>query len=614
MRKLLIISLLLFPSAAVSAQQPNASDIFKQVAEVYSGCRSYSDDVSVNYKVVGFAVPYTFQEHYHTAYIGPDHFRFEIPSRGLAKPWIIWKDGDAVESSGASGSYFHPQSLDVALSTVAFASHGGSLLVPPLLMPKSVRTTNVFSVIANATVAGEEKMDGHAVYRIEGTMWDEPITLWIDRTQYLILKIYRRITIGSRVQEVMLQFKPKLNPEISRDRFTPPKSDNQSASNSSGTAIVSASNSARVKDFGSSLWIGAAGDANRRQAATDDDVVRVDTDLVVLPVLVIQPDGKIINGLTKDDFIVKESDQPQQVSSFSRGDSKEMPRSIVLIIDYSASQLPYIRTSIESAKQLVDKLNPKDRMAIVTDDVRLLVDFTSDKQLLKSQLETLKTSALAGNVGASDQFDSLMATLTEIFNSGDVRPIVIFQTDGDELDNLKGNLAPSPYWLPRRFSLQDVMAAAEKSRVTIYPVISGVRYAAVPEAELVDRALNDWLNRQAANEEIMRARKLPLPKERPNNPMKDTLMIYATQWRTRQIAMVQLARLTGAWPEFLEEPAQADEIYTRILTDIDRRYIIGYYPTNRTRDGKRRQVSVEVRGHPEYLVWGQKSYFAREEK
>ena len=77
------------------------------------------------------------------------------------------------------------------------------------------------------------------------------------------------------------------------------------------------------------------------------------------------------------------------------------------------------------------------------------------------------------------------------------------------------------------------------------------------------------------------------------------------------MAMVQMAKLTGAWPEFLEQPGQADEIYTRILSDIDRRYVLGYYPTNRTRDGKRRKVAVEVRGHPEYLVWGQKSYFAR---
>ena len=75
-----------------------------------------------------------------------------------------------------------------------------------------------------------------------------------------------------------------------------------------------------------------------------------------------------------------------------------------------------------------------------------------------------------------------------------------------------------------------------------------------------------------------------------------------------------LAKFTGTIPEFLEEPGQADEIYTRVLTDIDRRYVIGYYPTTRMHDGKRRKVSIEVRNHPEYAVWGQKAYFAKEEK
>jgi hypothetical protein len=342
----------------------------------------------------------------------------------------------------------------------------------------------------------------------------------------------------------------------------------------------------------------------------DDDVVRVDTDLVVSSVLVVSPDGKIVTGLTKDDFIVKEDDKIQEVASLSRGDNKDVPRSIVLIIDYSGSQLPYIRTSIESAKMLVDKLNPKDRMAIVTDDVKLIANFTADKELLKSQLERLKVSSLAGYLGDSDQFDAMMATLNELFNNEDIRPIVIFQTDGDELESLKGNVPPTPFWLPRKFGFEDILAAAEKTRVTIYPVISGMRYAGVPDAELSDRARTDWDKRWSANMEMLRARNIPVPKRDPGGPAPELLWRDAMQWRTRQMAMTQMAKLTGAWPEFLEQPGQADEIYTRILTDIDRRYILGYYPTNRARDGKRRKVAVEVRGHPEYLVWGQKSYFA----
>jgi VWFA-related protein len=612
MRKLLFTFLLIFPALTVSAQQPNASDIFQKVTDVYSGCRSYSDEVLISFKIAGFSSPFVFQQHFRTAYVSPDRFRFEVEQTGR-KPWVVWKDGDLVGTSGTTGVSYRPASLNAALSAVALATQGGSRVVPQLLMPRALRTSNLLSVITNPVVTGEEKVDGHAAYRIEGTLWDEPITLWIDNAQYLILKVYRKTSIANRVQEVTFQFKAKLNPDISPDRLKAPQGETQIVTTAVNPASTNpALDSPRLKNFGASLG-GTPRNANGAASATgDDDVVRVDTDMVVEPVLVIQPDGKIINGLTKDDFIVKENEQTQQLASLSLGDSKEVPRSIVLIIDYSSSQLPFIRTSIESAKKLVDKLNPKDRMAIVTDDVRLLVDFTTDKQLLKSRLEGLKASALAGNVGASDQFDALMATLTEIFNNADVRPIVIFQTDGDEFDDLRGNAPPTRFWLPARFSFQNVLTAAEKSRVTIYPVISGVRYAAVPEAELVERALNDWLNRQSAGEELLRARKQPLPKERPTNPTKEALMNYATQWRTRQMAMVQLAQLTGAWPEFLETPEQADEIYTRILTDIDRRYIIGYYPTNRARDGKRRKVSVEVRGHPEYLVWGQKSYFARE--
>jgi hypothetical protein len=80
----------------------------------------------------------------------------------------------------------------------------------------------------------------------------------------------------------------------------------------------------------------------------------------------------------------------------------------------------------------------------------------------------------------------------------------------------------------------------------------------------------------------------------------------------RQTALASVAKLSGGWPEFLEKPEQASAIYSRILSDINRRYIIGYYPTNIVRDGKLRKAHFEVRNHPEYVVWGRKSYYAPE--
>jgi hypothetical protein len=68
--------------------------------------------------------------------------------------------------------------------------------------------------------------------------------------------------------------------------------------------------------------------------------------------------------------------------------------------------------------------------------------------------------------------------------------------------------------------------------------------------------------------------------------------------------------LTGGWAVFLEEPAQAASIYERIFSDVNRRYVVGLYPTDKERDGGRRTVSIEVRGHPEYTVCGRKACYA----
>jgi len=46
------------------------------------------------------------------------------------------------------------------------------------------------------------------------------------------------------------------------------------------------------------------------------------------------------------------------------------------------------------------------------------------------------------------------------------------------------------------------------------------------------------------------------------------------------------------------------------LSDINERYIVGYYPTNKERDGKRRKITIEVKGHPDYTILGRRTYLA----
>ena len=139
------------------------------------------------------------------------------------------------------------------------------------------------------------------------------------------------------------------------------------------------------------------------EAATSDDVLKVETMLAIFDVLILDPQGRSLTGFTQNDFVVREDGKPQEIAAFSLGDGSTVPRSIVLIIDYSGSQLPYLQNSIEAAKTLVDKLTPRDRMAIISDDVELLVDFTQDKGKLKKSLDSLKKKASGNQLGRSEQ-------------------------------------------------------------------------------------------------------------------------------------------------------------------------------------------------------------------
>jgi len=108
---------------------------------------------------------------------------------------------------------------------------------------------------------------------------------------------------------------------------------------------------------------------------------------------------------------------------FSLGDDAKVPRSIALIIDYGCSQLPFLEASVEAAKNLVGKLGLNDSMAIVTDDVELLVNFTQDKRKLKDRLDELKRRTRPDASNFSDtrkyripfghgfQYSALMAVL-----------------------------------------------------------------------------------------------------------------------------------------------------------------------------------------------------------
>lgn len=367
----------------------------------------------------------------------------------------------------------------------------------------------------------------------------------------------------------------------------------------------------KLKNFGASLdrlkWDKqkqtAVEKSSPNKASTDDEnVIRVDSKLIADDVLVVDSQGKPVTGLSKEDFTISEDGEPQQIDHFSLGTDQTVPKSIVLIMDYSGSQVPYIEKSIAAAKKLVDFLSPADRMAIVTDDVKLAVNFTNNRKKLKQALDDLLADVrFVKHYGMSRQFSALMATARELLSIEDIRPIIIFQTDGDQIGFLQppsGNGLALPSRI-QSFSLDDVVLALDKVRATVYTVIPNVRLIGVSQEELPQRTKEVIKN--AAHVYGFST----------NYSKKDLLRFASENYLPQQQAAARVATETGGWTAFLELPEQADEIYSRIMVDLNNRYVVGYYyPLSRPRDGKRHSLSVTVKNHPEYQIAGRKSYVA----
>jgi hypothetical protein len=167
------------------------------------------------------------------------------------------------------------------------------------------------------------------------------------------------------------------------------------------------------------------------------------------------------------------------------------------------------------------------------------------------------------------------------------------------------------------FSLDDVYRAVETSRATIYTIIPRTRLMGFTQDEQIQR-LNAEDERSVATWSAAAPDKLKnvyqaRQEARRKKLTPEILRARIDQELKVQTALTDIAKLSGGWAEFLETRTHAADIYKRIVEDLNQRYILGYYPTNKDRDGKRRRIKVEVKGHPEYSITSRKSYYQREE-
>jgi VWFA-related protein len=77
-----------------------------------------------------------------------------------------------------------------------------------------------------------------------------------------------------------------------------------------------------------------------------------------------------------------------------------------------------------------------------------------------------------------------------------------------------------------------------------------------------------------------------------------------------RIEMNELARGTGGRNFSAATLRDARAAFAQVANEIGTQYSLGYYPSNKTRDGQFRKISVEVRGVKDAQVRAREGYYA----
>jgi VWFA-related protein len=136
----------------------------------------------------------------------------------------------------------------------------------------------------------------------------------------------------------------------------------------------------RVLLFAVFLQFTLAGRAQEQQGIPDDQVIRVNVELVQVDVQVLEKKtGRAVGSLSKEDFQLYEDGVQQKIAELSQG---QLPLSVVLLFDLTYSVQPVLKPLAAGALDALRHLKPEDELAVMVyaASAQLLQDFTTDRE------------------------------------------------------------------------------------------------------------------------------------------------------------------------------------------------------------------------------------------
>ncbi len=198
--------------------------------------------------------------------------------------------------------------------------------------------------------------------------------------------------------------------------------------------------------------------------------IRMNVDLVLVPVTVTDPMNRLVTGLEKEDFQIYENNKEQPIRTFAAEDA---PVSIGIIFDLSGSMTSKLIRARESILQFIKTANPQDEFFVIgfNDRPELIEDFTASMEDIEARLATVR----AGHRTAL--LDAIYYGVAKMKDARHERKALLVVSDGG--DNRS------------RYTEGEVRAQVREADVEIYSIGIFDPYAPTPEERTGPQLLED---------------------------------------------------------------------------------------------------------------------------
>ncbi len=316
----------------------------------------------------------------------------------------------------------------------------------------------------------------------------------------------------------------------------------------------------------------------------EGDVVRIDTNLVTVPVSVLDRQGRFISDLRREQFNVFENGVEQKLAYF---EPTEKPFTVALLLDTSGSTFFHLWEIKEAAINFAKQLRPQDRVLVVTFD-RLVMLLTEATNNLNVVTEVIQRNAITGF--STRLYDALDLVIKARLNKIDGRKAIVLFTDGVDTGSYQA-------------TYESTVREVEELDALIYPI---------------QYDTTDFVDAQTRTNTTIETTTI-IGRNFP--PRSSSRVTYGTpkasgpgtsigDYKLADQYLHKLATKTGGQLYVANDRTQLSEAFSKIAEELRHQYSLGYYPQTTLQSGERREIKVRV-DQPNVAVRARDSYVQR---